>query len=146
MTARPSAGIDVDLPERGLRKVTKEGGRYFFASAAAFAVDAGTYVALIRLMDVHYLVSAPIGFALGVAVVYLLSIHWVFTERRLADSRWEFVIFAGIGVVGLLLNELVIYLGVERYSLSYELAKVASAAVVFGFNFSARKLLLFTRM
>ena len=61
-------------------------------------------------------------------------------------SSWEFVIFVGIGVVGLLLNELVIYLGVERYSLSYELAKLASAAMVFGFNFSARKLLLFTRM
>lgn len=134
------------LPGRGLHELTREGGRYFLASAAALAVDAGTFLALIRLADVHYLVSAPIGFALGVVVIYLLSIRWVFTDRRLADSRWEFAIFTGIGIVGLSINELVIYLGVDRFALSYELAKLASAAAVFGFNFGARKLLLFTRM
>jgi putative flippase GtrA len=124
----------------------KEGARYFLASTAAFAVDAGTYVALIRLGEVHYLMSAPVGFTLGIAVIYVLSTRWVFAHRRLADSHWELVIFVVIGIAGLLLNEAVIYLGVERFSLSYELAKLASAAVVFGFNFSARKLLLFTRM
>ena len=116
------------------------------ASAAAFAIDAGTFIALVRLAGVHYLVSAPIGFALGVAFMFVLSIRWVFAERRLAGSRWEPVIFVTIGAVGLLLNELVIYLGVETVSLSFEFAKLASAAVVFSFNFGARKLLLFTRI
>ena len=133
------------LPRLGLRDTLREGARYFLASAVAFAVDAGTYIALIRLADVHYLLSAPVGFSLGVTTIYLLSTRWVFHERRLADARWEFAIFVCIGIVGLLLNELVIYLGVARLWLSYELAKLASAAVVFGFNFSARKLLLFTR-
>ncbi len=42
-------------------------------------------------------------------------------------------------------NEAVLYAGVERWLLSYEQAKLVSAAVVFGFNFLARKFLLFTR-
>lgn len=130
---------------RMFRNVAGEGARYFAASAIALAADFGAYVALIRLAGVYYLVAAPIGFALGLAVIYLLSIGWVFGERRLADARMEFAIFASIGITGIGLNQLVIYVGVELLSLSFEFAKLASAAVVFCFNFAARKALLFTR-
>ena len=43
------------------------------------------------------------------------------------------------------INELVIYAGVEQFALAPEQAKIPSAALVFCFNFAARKLLLFTR-
>jgi len=135
----------VALPRLNFRVLWKEGMRYFISSALALAVDAGIYIALIRLAGVHYLLSAPVGFAAGVVIIYLLSTRWVFAERRFEDRRWEFAIFVVIGVLGLLLNELVIFTGVEHLALSYELAKLVSAALVFGFNFGARKLLLFTR-
>lgn len=128
-----------------LRDTLREAPRYLIASAVALAADAGLYVALIRLAGVHYLAAAPAGFAFGIAVIYLLSTRWVFRERRLASARSEFVIFALIGVAGLLVNQLVIYVCVEYLATSYELAKLGSAAVVFGFNFSGRKLILFTR-
>jgi putative flippase GtrA len=127
-----------------LRAVAGEGMRYLAVSALALAVDFGTYVALIRLAGVHYLVAAPIAFVLGLAVSYSLSIAWVFRKRRLADPRMEFAIFAVLGVAGVMLNQLIIYGGVEWAGLSYELAKIASAGVVFCFNFVSRKLLLFT--
>lgn len=129
----------------GLRDTASEVARYFVASAVAFAVDAGTYIALIRLGHVHYLGAAPSGFVLGVVTIYVLSTRWVFRQRRLADARAEFAIFVLIGIAGLLLNELVIYVCVDRLALSYELAKVVSAAIVFSANFIARKLLLFSR-
>jgi putative flippase GtrA len=122
-----------------------EGGRYVAAAAVALAVDFLLYAALIRLAGVPYLVAAPIGFAAGLAIMYLVSIRWVFRQRRLADARLEFVIFAAIGLAGMGLNQAVIYLAVERATLSYELAKLVSAAIVFGFNFGCRKLALFTR-
>ena len=129
----------------GLRDTASEVARYFVASAVAFAVDAGTYVALIRLGGVHYLAAAPGGFVLGVVTIYVLSTRWVFRQRRLADARAEFAIFVLIGIAGLVLNELVIYVCVDRLALSYELAKVVSAATVFSANFIGRKALLFTR-
>ena len=89
--------------------------------------------------------ESPIGFALGLAAVYALSVRWVFRHRRLADARVEFLVFTSIGLAGMALNQLVIYAGVEHLSLSYEMAKMVSAAVVFCFNFGLRKLLLFTR-
>jgi len=125
--------------------VIREGLRYVAAAALALAVDFGTYVALIRLASVHYLVAAPIGFTLGLVTIYVLSVRWVFTVRRFADARAEFAIFALIGVAGLGLNQAVIYAGVELLSFSPELAKILSAGTVFCFNFGLRKLLLFTR-
>jgi putative flippase GtrA len=133
------------LSAKALFIVAGEGSRYFAASAIALALDFTVYVGLIRLADVAYLVAAPIGFTLGLAAVYALSVRWVFRHRRLADARVEFLVFASIGLAGIALNQLAIYAGVEQLSLSYEMAKIASAAVVFCFNFGLRKLLLFTR-
>lgn len=126
------------------RALFAEGLRYVAAGAVALAFDFGLYVALIRGFGVHYLVAAPAGFLLGLAVIYLLSVRWIFRRRRLADARKEFALFAAIGVVGVGLNQLVVYGGVEALSLSFELAKLLSAASVFLFNFAARKALLFT--
>ena len=128
-----------------LRRAAGEGARYLVASGIAFALDFAAYVVLIRVAGVHYLLAAPAGFAIGLLCVYLISVRWVFPVRRLADPRVEFAVFAGIGLVGMAVNEAVIFLGVERLRLSYELAKLLSAAVVFSINFTLRKLLLFTR-
>lgn len=130
---------------RSLPGIADEGLRYLAASALALAVDFGTYSGLIRLANVYYLVAAPIGFALGLAVIYLLSIRWVFRHRRVADARIEFAVFGLIGGAGMALNQLIIYLNVELLSVSFEIAKLVSAGTVFFFNFASRKLLLFTR-
>jgi len=130
---------------RRLKSVADEGVRYLAASALALTIDFGVYSGLIRLAAVDYLIAAPLGFGLGLAVIYLLSVRWVFRQRRLANARAEFALFALIGLAGMALNQLVVYAGVERLALSYEQAKLVSAGTVFSFNFVTRKLLLFTR-
>jgi putative flippase GtrA len=72
-------------------------------------------------------------------------VRWVFRHRRLKDARAEFTLFALLGLAGLVLNEGIIYAGVEWLALGYEPAKLLSAGIVFCFNFGSRKLLLFTR-
>jgi putative flippase GtrA len=125
--------------------VAKEWLRYFAASALAFALDLAALSGLSRFAGVHYLLAAPVGFALGLTLIYLLSVRWVFAERRMTNPRVEFVLFGLIGLLGAGINELVIYAGVEQFALAPEQAKIPSAALVFCFNFVARKLLLFTR-
>jgi putative flippase GtrA len=129
---------------KNFRQIAEEGARYFGASAVALVLDFGVYASLIRFADVHYLIAAPIGFALGLATVYLLSIRWVFKQRRVANRRAEFTLFAGIGLAGMALNQGIIYAVVEVLPGAYEIAKAVSAGTVFWFNFAARKLLLFT--
>ena len=98
---------------------------------------------LTEVVGLHYLVSAAIGFMLGLVSVYLLSIHWVFTTRRVQKSHHEALIFAIIGFGGLGINELGLYLLTEALMLHYAVSKLLVTGLVFGWNFGIRKILLF---
>jgi putative flippase GtrA len=126
--------------------VIKEFIRYFGASALALGVDFSLYAGGVKYLGMSYLVSAAIGFFAGLCVVYVLSIRWVFRHRKIGQSwRKEFILFAVIGVLGMALNEGILYASVDGLGLDYRLAKVISAGLVFMFNFACRKALLFTQ-
>jgi putative flippase GtrA len=127
------------------RKLAGESLRYFVASAAALAVDYAILVGATELLGVHYLVSAALGFSAGLLVNYLLSILWVFKERRLKNRWIEAAGFAAIGVMGLGLNEGLMALFVEGVGLPYALAKIPATGVGFLFNYGVRRVLLFTQ-
>lgn len=119
--------------------------RYGFVGGAAFVVDYATLFVLTNYVGVQYLWSAAIAFVLGLVANYLLSISWVFRNR--GDlSRWqEFLFFAVIGVVGLGFNELIMYTCTDLMHIHYMVSKLISTAIVFFWNFFARKYLLFTK-
>jgi putative flippase GtrA len=122
----------------------REFTRYTAASAIAFAADFGTLVLLTELFGVHYLVSAAAGFGFGILITYGLSITWVFSARRLASPSMERMIFILIGIGGLGINHVVMFSLTEMALLPYWLSKIGSVALVFLFNFTLRKGLLFT--
>lgn len=117
---------------------------YAAASALALAGDFGTLVLLTELAGVHYLVSAAIGFSVGVAIAYVLSVRWVFARRRLANVWAERAIFILIGIAGLVINQVVMFVLTEIALFPYAVSKLASVGLVFTFNFSVRKAVLFT--
>lgn len=118
--------------------------RYFAASLLALAADTGTLSLCYRLLHLGLAWSATLGFTLGAIVIYLLSIHWVFKARAFANvPAIEFLSFVGIGIVGLGLTQLVLWIGVTELGLLAEAVKLAAAIVTFIFNYIVRKTLLF---
>ena len=118
--------------------------RYFAASLLALAADTAVLSGCLRILHLSLAWSASIGFVAGAVVAYLLSIRWVFRERAFAKSpAVEFLTFVAIGVAGLGLTQLVLWLGVTRLGLMPELVKLSAAGVTFTFNYIARKSLLF---
>lgn len=116
--------------------------RYFVASLIALLVDMSSLLLLSQFM--HYLWAATVGFLLGAATSYLLSVRWVFRHRRLAAfPKTEFAAFAAVGVVGLGINNLAIFVAVEHVGLSLLAAKAVAAVLTFSFNFGLRKWGLF---
>ena len=118
--------------------------RYGFVGGCAYAVDFGALFFFTEYLHVHYLVSAALGFLLGLITNYLLSIFWVFNTRSVSDRRMEFFIFSVIGLVGLGLNELFIWFFTEFAHLHYLVSKLIATVFVFFWNFFARKKLLFS--
>ena len=147
MTARSfidAAAIEAAAAPRSasIGKGLVELARYFLASAIALGVDTGLYALGLRL-GLAYPVAAVLGFLGGLAVAYAISVRWAFRTRRMRDARLEFLVFAGIGVLGLLLTESLLWLQIDVLAVAPVPAKLAAACGVFLFNFGARKLVLF---
>lgn len=119
--------------------------RYGFVGGVAFLVDYGTLFVLTHYAGVPYLRSAAIAFILGLVTNYLISISWVFQHSGKMRVWQEFVCFAIIGVIGLGLNELIMYVGTDMMHLHYMISKLISTAIVFFWNFFARKFMLFNK-
>lgn len=118
--------------------------KYGFVGGIAFCVDFGSLFFLTEVIKIHYLISAAIAFILGLLTNYTLSILWVFPKRAIADKRIEFLLFLIIGLVGLGLNEVIIWFFTEFIHFYYLISKLFSTVVVFFWNFFARKKLLFS--
>ncbi len=118
--------------------------RYAFVGGIAFFADYGVMVFLTEFFGIYHIISASIGFIVGLTVNYLLSIIWVFDVSTKKNKWAEFSIFTLIGIIGLILNAGIIYLFSDIIGLDYKISKLISTALVFLWNFFARKIILFT--
>lgn len=116
--------------------------RYTFVGGLAFLVDFSTLFILTEYFKINYLVSAAIAFVFGLLVNYMLSIIWVFSSTM--KNRWlEFLLFAIIGLVGLVLNEFFIYILTDVLRVYYLFSKIITTCIVYFWNFFARKIIIF---
>lgn len=117
--------------------------RYTLVGGFAFLIDFATLYCFTEFLAIHYLVSAAVAFLAGLITNYLLSIRWVFEHRSFTSAKREFIIFAVIGVFGLMMNELCIWFFTEKAEFHYLASKIGAAGFVFLWNFVARKVILF---
>jgi len=117
--------------------------RYTFVGGIAFVVDFGLLVSLTEFIGIHYLISAAIAFMAGLVTNYIMSISWVFNQRSIKNKSAEFAIFGLIGLVGLAMTELIIWSATEKLLFHYIVSKIFATIIVYFFNFSVRKYVLF---
>jgi putative flippase GtrA len=114
-------------------------------AVCALAADVSALYLLTGIAGWHYLAAASVGFVVGTLVAWLLSVRFVFAERRFRSPTAEFALFALIGTGGLVINGVIMSIAVERFGQHYLIAKACAAAVTFSFNFGIRRAALFTR-
>ncbi len=117
--------------------------QYLAVAVIAFAVDFGIYMTLVQ-SGANPLAAAPAGFLGGLLCNYLLSTRFVFKHRRITRKSLEFFYFGVIGVLGLGFNEILIALFYQSLHYSAGVSKLIAAALVFVFNFGARRAALFS--
>lgn len=117
-------------------------GRYLIVGGFSFIADAAVLRLFENVFGFHYLVAAAAGFLFGVTVNYVLSGLLAFAGKKARVSKTaELVIFLAISVAGLGLTELLMWLFTDIGGLHYMLSKVIAAAIVFFWNFLAKKVL-----
>lgn len=116
--------------------------RYSLVGLVGLTADYATLLILTEATGLYYLISAAIAFIVGLITNYILSIHWVFSRRNLANGSLEFIVFASFGILGLFFNEFIIWFFTEIFSFHYLISKTFYI-VIYILIFFARKRFLF---
>ena len=120
--------------------------RYLVTGGLAFVVDFGLFALCLYVFDWHYLLANLVGLVAGLVLNYTMSIVWVFTacERKLEKRKViEFSLFAFVGIAGVGINQLLMFLMVSVFDWNEMASKMIAAVLVLVWNFGARKLMLF---
>ena len=94
-------------------KLFKQLFRFGVVGGLAFLIDAGLLYILTEFCHIYYLISSVISFIVSLAFNYVLSIIWVFDVKKKQTYK-EVLLFTILSVVGLGINQLVMFLGVDK--------------------------------
>lgn len=128
-----------------------EFARYCVVGGLATVADFGVLVLAKNLLGSlrwGLYAATALGFAAGTVVNYSLSIWFVFHSAResgAGKSPRDFLLFTVIGLIGLGLTELGMFVGAEVLGFYYLLVKAVVTALVLLWNYFARKVLIFQR-
>lgn len=125
-----------------MKKLIEQFLRFGVVGAIAFFIDYGVLMLLNVGFGVNSVVAAGISFTVSVVFNYLASMRYVFTHRDDLSRGKEFAIFIVLSVIGLAINELVMWVGLVTIGgapVAVTATKVVATAVVMIWNFFSRK-------
>lgn len=119
--------------------------RFIIIGCSTAFIDFMTLFILTDFFYVNYLISAAIGFMIGSSINYILSIKLIFLRGKFSSYTLEFSVFMAFTLLGLLFNQLIMYLCTEILFWIYFYSKVVAIIVVTLFNFLTKKHVVFIR-
>lgn len=123
--------LSVDLPD-----IIDKFWHFFIVGGGGFTLDVSVTYLLLRGMKWHKYVSNSLGFITGVSFNYTFNRIWTFQSTD-PQIGLEYMKFATIGIIGLILVNGIIYLLHTRLRLHFFWSKVAAMVVFMCWNFSA---------
>ena len=122
-----------------MRHLIEQFVKFGIVGVIATAIDFVALIALTERAGMDPVASAAISFTLSVLFNYAASMRFVFQRREDISRSRELVIFVGLSLVGLFINEALMWLGVTGAGLNSVLVKLLATAVVMLWNFLSRK-------
>ena len=125
-----------------MKKLIAQVLKFGVVGGTAFLIDYSIMIALTEFFGINYLISSGISFVVSVIYNYILSVHWVFDVDKNGNKKKEFVVFILLSVIGLGLNQLLMWIFVSKVHVFYMLSKIFVTAIVMIYNFVTRKFFL----
>lgn len=107
----------------------------------AFIIDYSLLYILTEFCGIYYLYSSIVSFIISLIFNYIASIKWVFDVNKKQTVK-EVIVFAALSVIGLGINQLVMYCMVELLTIYYMFSKIVATAIVMVWNFITRKIFI----
>lgn len=113
--------------------------RFSIVGGVATLIDFGVLYLLKEFVGFPPLLANTFSFTISVIYNYIASIKWVFKVDKQKNSTVQFILFAFFSVIGLLINNAIMWLSINKLHIHYLLGKVLATIVVMVFNFITRK-------
>lgn len=123
-----------------MKKLINQILKFGVVGGIAFVIDYGILFLLAKVIGLNELISAAISFIISLTFNYFLSTKWVFDAKK--QTPKEVIIFVLLSVVGLGINEILIYLGTKKLGIDVMIVKLFATAIVMVYNFITRKLII----
>jgi putative flippase GtrA len=128
--------------ESFLKKLLAQFMKFGIVGVIAFVIDYGFMVLLTEVFNVPYLISTTISFIISVVFNYFASMRFVFKRKDDMSRRREFIIFIVLSVIGLVINDVFMWLMVDFLYIDYRISKIVVTFIVAVWNFVTRKIFL----
>ena len=115
--------------------------KFGIVGVIATIIDFGLLYFLTDIANVHYLISSAISFVVSLIFNYYLSIKWVFDVRK-KQTVIDFLLFVFLSIIGLIINEFILYFGVDLFNIYYMVCKIGATIIVMVYNFLSRKMFI----
>ena len=126
-----------------MKKLFSQLIKFGLVGGIAFLIDYGIMVFLTEVFKIPSLISAAISFTVSVIFNYIASVKWVFDVDKEKNSKTkELVVFILLSIVGLGINELIMWVMDKEFGIYYMISKIVATIVVMCYNFITRKLFL----
>ncbi len=93
-----------------------------------------------EIVHLQVIISNTLSFCISLIYNYIASVRWVFDVNRDKDPKKNFLIFLIFSIIGLAINDFIMYLLINK--LSTFISKIIATAIVMVFNFITRKIFL----
>lgn len=114
--------------------------RFLLVGGGCFLLEYGLLFALTEYGGLNPLVSAPIAFTVSLVVNYILCVYVVFHAEQ--QSKKQMALFALTSIIGLGINQVVMWFFIDIIGIWYMFAKVVASAVVMVWNYFTKRYVL----
>ena len=108
----------------------------------ATAIEYILLIILKEIFKIDVLIASGIAFIISLLFNYIFSIKYVFIDKKEMSKAKEMTVFFITALIGLGINQIMMYMFVNLVSIYYLFAKVISTGTVMVWNFVSRHLFL----
>lgn len=117
--------------------------KYFIVGGIAATVNLLIFFIFAKILQLNYFIIGALAFIVATFVNYILSIRYVFKSGTRFDRRKELFWIYIVSIIGLVENEIILYLFIDFFHTEIMLSQLIAISVVFIWNYVARNSFVF---
>lgn len=113
--------------------------RFSIVGGIATLIDFACLYIFKEFLNIDVILANTLSFIISVTYNYIASITWVFDTNKNKNKKIQFILFIIFSIVGLIINNIILYILTDKLNIYYLISKVVATLIVMIFNFVTRK-------